>query len=164
MTPLLNSRRLSDMFVADIIDADLIPLIGAGKPRRVLTYGTFDTFHWGHINLLRRAKALANGGELFVALSTDEFNVIKGKMAYHDFETRTRMLSAIKYVDAIIKETTWEQKISDVQENRIDCVIMGSDWQGSPHFEVLKDYCELLFLPRTKEISSTQIRETLVMQ
>jgi cytidyltransferase-like protein len=90
------------------LDGDLIPYAGDGKPRRLLTYGTFDTFHWGHINLLRRAKALTNGGELYVALSTDEFNAIKGKRAYHDFETRKKMLGAIRYVDAILPEDTWE--------------------------------------------------------
>jgi glycerol-3-phosphate cytidylyltransferase len=130
-------------------------------PRRVLTYGTFDTFHWGHINILRRAKDLAYGGELVVALSTDEFNAIKGKKAYHDFETRKKMLEAIKYVDKIIPENTWEQKIGDVKENDINCVVMGADWAGSDKFELLREYCDVEYLPRTKSISSTQIREAI---
>ncbi|MDR2492568.1 MAG: adenylyltransferase/cytidyltransferase family protein [Coriobacteriales bacterium] len=134
---------------------------GAEQPRRVLTYGTFDTFHWGHINLLRRAKDLAFGGSLVVALSTDEFNAVKGKWAYHDFETRWKMLSAIRYVDQIIPERDWGQKLDDVKAHLIDCVVMGADWEGDEHFEVLRGHCELVFLSRTESISSTRIREIL---
>ncbi|GHU12643.1 glycerol-3-phosphate cytidylyltransferase [Betaproteobacteria bacterium] len=164
-TDMLDALDMLDMLdIDDIdnnIDEDLKPLIGNGEPRRILTYGTFDTFHWGHINLLRRAKALTRGGALIVALSTDEFNAIKGKKAYHDFATRKRMLAAIKYVDAVIPENTWEQKINDVQTNKIDCVIMGDDWQNDPHFELIRDYCDVIYLPRTINVSSAQIKEAL---
>ncbi|MDR1713598.1 MAG: adenylyltransferase/cytidyltransferase family protein [Coriobacteriales bacterium] len=132
------------------------------SPRRVLTYGTYDTMHWGHINLLRRAKELAHGGELFVALSTDEFNEVKGKKAYHDFETRLKMLTAIKYVDQVIPELCWEQKLSDVEKFGIECVVMGNDWAGSEYFEILRDYCDLVFLPRTELISSSNIRRYIL--
>ena len=103
--------------------------------RRILTYGTFDLLHYGHIRLLKRAKQL--GDYLVVALSTDEFNAIKNKKAYHNYETRKKMLEAIRYVDLVIPEENWEQKINDVQKYYIDAVVMGSDWKGSEKFEVL---------------------------
>lgn len=90
--------------------------------RRVLTYGTFDLLHYGHIRLLKRAKEL--GDYLIVALSTDEFNSTKGKKAYHDYETRKKMLEAIRYVDLVIPEENWEQKISDVKDYKIDVTVM----------------------------------------
>ena len=96
--------------------------------KRILTYGTFDLLHYGHIRLLQRARAL--GDYLVVALSTDEFNASKGKKAYHNYETRKKMLEAIRYVDLVIPEECWEQKISDVQKYDIDVVVMGSDWAG----------------------------------
>ena len=114
--------------------------------RRVLTYGTFDLLHYGHINLLKRAKAL--GDYLIVALSTDEFNAGKGKKAFHDYETRKMMLEAIRYVDLVIPEES-------------DVVVMGSDWENSDRFDYLKDYCELVFLPRTPGISTTKIKHDL---
>ena len=119
--------------------------------KRVLTYGTFDLLHYGHINLLKRAKAL--GDYLIVALSTDEFNAGKGKKAFHDYETRKMMLEAIRYVDLVIPEESWDQKISDVKDYHVDVVVMGSDWENSDRFDYLKDYCELVFLPRTPGIS-----------
>ena len=112
--------------------------------KRVLTYGTFDLLHYGHINLLKRAKAL--GDYLIVALSTDEFNAGKGKKAFHDYETRKMMLEAIRYVDLVIPEESWDQKISDVKDYHVDVVVMGSDWENSDRFDYLKDYCELVFL------------------
>lgn len=130
--------------------------------KRVLTYGTFDLLHYGHIEILRRAKAL--GDYLVVAVSTDEFNDIKGKKAYHDYETRKKMLEAIRYVDLVIPEENWEQKISDVQDYKIDVVVMGSDWADSDRFDYLKEYCELTFLPRTEGISTTKIKEDLGLQ
>ena len=130
--------------------------------KRVLTYGTFDLLHYGHINLLRRAKAL--GDYLIVALSTDEFNEEKGKKAYHNFETRKKMLEAIRYVDLVIPEKSWEQKIDDVKEYRVDVTVMGGDWIGSDKFEYLQDYCELVFLPRTEGISTTKIKKELGLQ
>ena len=130
--------------------------------KRVLTYGTFDLLHYGHINLLRRAKAL--GDYLVVAVSTDDFNEIKGKKAYHNYETRKMMLEAVRYVDLVIPEENWEQKIDDVKKYDIDIVVMGSDWAGSDRFDYLKDYCEVVYLPRTEGISTTQIKEELKLQ
>ena len=130
--------------------------------KRVLTYGTFDLLHYGHINLLRRAKAL--GDYLIVALSTDDFNALKGKKAYHNDETRKKMLEAIRYVDLVIPEESWEQKIDDVKKYQVDIVVMGSDWAGSSKFDYLKDYCEVVYLPRTEGISTTKIKEELKLQ
>ena len=127
--------------------------------KRVLTYGTFDLLHYGHIRLLQRAKA--NGDYLIVALSTDEFNAIKGKKAYHSYEKRKLMLEAIRYVDLVIPEMTWEQKIDDVKNYHVDTVIMGSDWADSCKFDFLKEYCELIFLERTPGISTSQIKNDL---
>ena len=130
--------------------------------KRVLTYGTFDLLHYGHINLLRRAKAL--GDYLVVAVSTDDFNEIKGKKAYHNYETRKMMLEAVRYVDLVIPEENWEQKIDDVKKYDIDIVVMGSDWAGSDRFDYLKEYCEVVYLPRTEGVSTTQIKEELSLQ
>lgn len=130
--------------------------------KRVLTYGTFDLLHYGHIEILRRAKAL--GDYLIVALSTDEFNEVKHKKAYHNYETRKKMLEAIRYVDLVIPEENWEQKISDVKEYKADIVVMGSDWANSDKFDYLKEYCELVFLPRTEGISTTKIKKDLGLQ
>ena len=130
--------------------------------KRILTYGTFDLLHYGHIRLLKRAKAL--GDYLIVALSTDEFNELKGKKAYHNYETRKEMLEAIRYVDLVIPEENWEQKINDVKDYNIDVVVMGSDWAGSDRFDYLKDYCEVTFLDRTEGISTTKIKQELNLQ
>lgn len=130
--------------------------------KRVLTYGTFDLLHYGHINLLKRAKAL--GDYLVVAVSTDDFNELKGKKAYHNYETRKMMLEAVRYVDLVIPEENWEQKIDDVKKYDIDIVVMGSDWAGSDRFDYLKDYCEVVYLPRTEGVSTTQIKEELNLQ
>ena len=126
---------------------------------RVLTYGTFDLLHYGHIRLLKRAKEM--GDYLIVALSTDEFNEIKGKQAFHDYETRKKMLEAIRYVDLVIPEERWEQKIHDIKEYHVDICVMGSDWEYSDKFKMLEDYCELKFLSRTEGISTTKIKEEL---
>ncbi|MDE5996397.1 MAG: glycerol-3-phosphate cytidylyltransferase [Eubacterium sp.] len=130
--------------------------------KRILTYGTFDLLHYGHIEILRRAKAL--GDYLVVALSTDEFNESKGKIAYHSYETRKKMLEAIRYVDLVIPENTWEQKANDVKEYHIDTVVMGSDWAGSDKFDYLKDYCEVVFLERTPGVSTTMIKDDLKLK
>ena len=110
--------------------------------KKVITYGTFDLLHAGHIHLLRRAKAL--GDYLLVVLSTDEFNAQKHKQAYHSYEDRKLILEAIKYVDEVIPELTWEQKIKDVVDNQIDVFVMGNDWEGK--FDFLKDYCEVVYM------------------
>lgn len=130
--------------------------------KRILTYGTFDLLHYGHIRLLQRAKAL--GDYLIVAVSTDEFNELKGKKAYHDYETRKKMLEAIRYVDLVIPEENWEQKISDVKDYNVDVVVMGSDWAGSDRFNYLNEYCEVVYLDRTEGISTTKIKEDLGLQ
>ena len=127
--------------------------------KRVLTYGTFDLMHHGHIRLLQRAKAL--GDYLVVAVSTDEFNASKGKKAYHDYALRKEIVESIRYVDLVIPETSWDQKIDDVKRYEIDVVVMGDDWAGSDRFDYLKDYCELVFLPRTEGVSTTDIKEDL---
>lgn len=125
--------------------------------KRILTYGTFDLLHYGHINLLRRAKE--HGDYLIVGLSTDEFNEIKGKKSYFSYSERKKMLEAIRYVDLVIPETNWEQKIQDVKNYSVDIFVMGDDWQGK--FDFLRDYCEVIYLPRTPEVSTTQIKHDL---
>lgn len=125
--------------------------------RKVLTYGTFDLLHYGHIRLLERAKAL--GDHLTVAISTDEFNLGKGKVCAYPYPGRAFIVNAIQYVDKVIPETSWEQKIKDVQENNIDIFVMGDDWAGK--FDFLKDYCEVVYLHRTEGISTTQTKEAL---
>lgn len=127
--------------------------------KRILTYGTYDLLHYGHIRLLKRAKAL--GDYLVVAISTDEFNAGKGKKAYHNYETRKEMLEAVRYVDLVIPEKTWDQKIDDVKNYHIDTVVMGSDWAGDPRFEILRDYCEVVYLDRTEGISTSKIKKEL---
>lgn len=130
--------------------------------KRVLTYGTYDLLHYGHIRLLKRAKEL--GDYLIVALSTDEFNATKGKKAYHNYEMRKKMLEAIRYVDLVIPENNWEQKIDDIKEYKVDITVMGGDWAGSDKFEYLKDYCELVYLDRTEGISTSKIKKDLGLQ
>lgn len=130
--------------------------------KRVLTYGTFDLLHYGHIRLLKRAKEL--GDYLVVAVSTDEFNNIKHKKAYHDYETRKKMLEAVRYVDLVIPENNWEQKRDDVKRYEIDVVVMGKDWEGNENFECLRDLCEVVYLDRTEGISTTKIKKDLGLQ
>jgi len=123
--------------------------------RRVLTYGTFDTLHFGHIRLLQRARAL--GDYLIVGLSTEEFNSKKGKQSLHIWEERKFLLESLRCIDLVIPENEWEQKRSDVELYHVDVFTMGSDWEGK--FDFLSDLCEVVYLPRTPSISSTQIRK-----
>lgn len=126
--------------------------------RRVITYGTFDLLHYGHINLLRRAKQ--QGDYLIVALSTDEFNWNeKHKKCYFTYEERKRLLEAIRYVDLVIPEERWEQKEEDVKEYHVNTFVIGDDWKGK--FDFLKKYCDVVYLARTPEISTTQIKKDL---
>ncbi|MED6081648.1 glycerol-3-phosphate cytidylyltransferase [Listeria monocytogenes] len=125
--------------------------------KKVITYGTFDLLHWGHIHLLKRAKAL--GDYLIVAISSDEFNRIKRKEAYHSYEHRKLIIEAIRYVDEVIPENNWEQKRDDIEKYGIDVFVMGDDWEGE--FDFLKDVCEVVYLPRTEGISTSQIKDEL---
>jgi glycerol-3-phosphate cytidylyltransferase len=125
--------------------------------KKVITYGTFDLLHWGHINILKRASEL--GDHLTVALSTDQFNEVKNKKTYHSYENRKVILESIRYVDQVIPETKWEQKIDDVIKHDIDLFVMGDDWKGE--FDFLKEYCEVVYLPRTVGISTTKIKNDL---
>ncbi|MFK3936041.1 glycerol-3-phosphate cytidylyltransferase [Alkalihalobacillus sp. NPDC078783] len=125
--------------------------------KKVLTYGTFDLLHKGHINLLKRAKDL--GDYLIVAISTDQFNALKNKEAYHDFESRKLIVEAIRYVDKVIPEENWDQKLLDVSKYNIDIFVMGDDWEGE--FDFLKERCEVVYLPRTSGISTSKIKSEL---
>ena len=126
--------------------------------RRVITYGTFDLLHYGHINLLRRAKAY--GDYLIVVVSSDEFNLReKNKKCYFNYEIRKQLVEAVRYVDLVIPEESWEQKVSDIKEYHVDTFIMGDDWVGK--FDYLKEHCEVVYLPRTPEVSTSQIKKDL---
>jgi len=127
--------------------------------KKIITYGTFDLLHYGHINLLKRAKEL--GDYLIVAISTNEFNEIKGKKCYFSYEERKKLVESIRYVDLVIPENNWEQKIDDIQEYKVDTFVIGDDWEGE--FDYLKEYCEVIYLPRTPEISTTKIKKELEM-
>lgn len=129
------------------------------KMKRVITYGTFDLLHYGHMNLLRRAKAL--GDYLIVALSTDEFVALqKHKECYFSYAERKSLLEAMRYVDLVIPEESWEQKKEDCKQYHIDTFVMGDDWKG--HFDDLEDEgIEVVYLPRTPEISTTRIKNDL---
>jgi len=126
--------------------------------KRVITYGTFDLLHYGHINLLRRARGL--GDYLIVALSEDEFNEKqKNKKTYFSYEERKQHLEAIRYVDLVIPEKSWDQKKQDIPLYHVDVFCMGNDWEGK--FDFLKQYCEVFYLPRTAEVSTSQIKSDL---
>jgi len=121
---------------------------------KVITYGTFDLIHRGHINILHRAREF--GDYLIVGLSTDEFNAGKGKSCYYIYQERKFILESIRYVDEVIPERNWEQKIQDIRNHKIDIFVMGSDWEGK--FDFLEDYCKVIYLPRTEGISTTKIK------
>ena len=125
--------------------------------KTIITYGTFDMFHVGHLNLLKRLKEM--GGRLIVAVSTDEFNLGKGKKTLIPYEQRAAIVSAISYVDLVIPEMTWEQKLEDVRTYDVDIFAIGDDWQGK--FDFLKDLCEVVYVKRTKNISTTELKRSL---
>ncbi len=125
--------------------------------KTVLTYGTFDVFHVGHVRLLRRAAML--GSKLIVACSTDEFNLAKGKRSEIPYEFRKEILESCRYVSQVIPERNWEQKRTDVVEYGVDIFVMGDDWAGK--FDDLKDLCEVVYLPRTENVSSTEIKDSI---
>ena len=128
-----------------------------GKFKTVLTYGTFDLLHYGHLEILRRASLLGN--KLIVGLSTDKFNDIKGKTCVLPYQKRKELLESLDYVDKVIPEDNWDQKVTDIQDNDIDIFVMGDDWEGK--FDELKEFCEVVYFPRTKGISSTKLRSIL---
>ena len=126
--------------------------------KKVITYGTFDLLHYGHINLLRRAKE--QGDYLIVALSTDEFNRQKGKECYFSYEERKMLLESIRYVDLVIPETCWEQKRTDIHEYHVDTFVIGNDWEGK--FDFLKEEgAEVVYLERTPDVSTTSIKNDI---
>ena len=128
--------------------------------KRIITYGTFDLLHRGHVNLLKRAKEL--GDYLIVGVSTDEFNKLKGKNSYYSYNDRKYIVQAIKYVDKVIPEKTWSQKINDIIKYNIDIFVIGDDWKGK--FDFLNLYCKVIYLPRTKGISTTKIKNDLLKE
>ena len=126
--------------------------------KTVITYGTFDILHVGHINLLRRARAL--GDRLVVGLSTDEFNQGKHKSSLLNYENRKVVLESIRWVDEVFPENNWEQKVDDIRRYGANIFVMGHDWEG--RFDFLSEYCEVCYLPRTEEISTTEIKQSLL--
>ncbi|TDM12405.1 glycerol-3-phosphate cytidylyltransferase [Macrococcus lamae] len=125
--------------------------------KRVITYGTYDLLHYGHIELLRRAREM--GDYLIVALSTDEFNRLKNKKSYYDYNQRKMMLESVRYVDLVVPENNWEQKKTDIAKYEVDTFVMGHDWEGE--FDFLKNQCEVIYINRTEGISTTKIKKEL---
>ena len=128
-----------------------------GKFKTVLTYGTFDLLHYGHLEILKRASLLGN--KLIVGVSTDKFNEIKGKTCVLPYQKRKELIESLDYVDKVIPENNWDQKVTDIQDNDIDIFVMGDDWEGK--FDELKVFCEVIYFPRTRGISSTKLRSIL---
>ncbi len=126
-------------------------------PRTVITYGTFDMLHIGHVLLFERLREM--GDRLVVAVSTDEFNKTKGKSSLISFEHRKRIVESIRYVDVVIPETSWEQKVTDIRDYAVDIFAIGEDWRGE--FDFLKEYCEVSYLTRTPDVSSTELKHAL---
>ena len=154
--PLLN--KLHSFFDSNdnVLSIEFDKLVDQ-KFKTVLTYGTFDLLHYGHLEILRRASLL--GDKLIVGISTDEFNELKGKTCVLSYEKRKELLESLDYVDKVIPEDNWEQKVSDVKENDVDIFVMGSDWEGK--FDELKAYCKVIYFPRTKGISTTKLKSIL---
>lgn len=125
--------------------------------KTILTYGTFDMFHFGHVELLRRLKDM--GDKLIVGVSTDEFNRLKGKRSLYSYEHRAKIVEAIKYVDEVIPEHSWGQKSHDIERLEVDVFAIGDDWKGK--FDELKEICEVHYMPRTPDVSSTELRNSL---
>lgn len=127
------------------------------KKKRIITYGTFDMFHIGHLKLLQRLSKMAD--EVIVAVSTDNFNEVKNKKVLIPYDQRAEIVSSIKYVTKVIPEENWEQKSEDIKKYDIDIFAIGNDWEGK--FDFLREYCEVVYLERTRNISSTQLRKSL---
>jgi len=151
--PLLN--KLHSFFGSNenVLSIEFDKLVDK-KFKTVLTYGTFDLLHYGHLEILRRASML--GDKLIVGISTDEFNELKGKDCVLPYEKRKELLESLDYVDKVIPEDNWRQKVADIQENDVDIFVMGSDWEGK--FDELKAYCKVIYFPRTKGISTTKLK------
>jgi len=126
-------------------------------PKTIITYGTFDMFHVGHLNLLRRLSEMAD--RVVVGVSTDEFNLSKGKKTLIPYEQRAQIVEAIEYVDLVIPEESWEQKLSDVKDHGVDIFAIGKDWEGK--FDFLEELCEVQYLTRTQSISTTDLKRSL---
>lgn len=126
--------------------------------KRVLTYGTYDLLHVGHINMLKRARGL--GDYLIVGLSNDAINAFKGKKVYHDYQERKEMLEAVRYVDLVIEESDWDQKRLDIEKYQIDVLVAGEEWKGD--FDYLNELCEVIYLPRTEGVSTSKIMHDLL--
>lgn len=154
--PLLN--KLHDFFDSNknIFSIDFDELVDR-KLKTVLTYGTFDLLHYGHIEILKKASLL--GDKLIVGVSTDEFNVLKGKTCVLPYEKRKELLESLDYVYKVIPEDNWEQKTVDIKQNEVDIFVMGSDWEGK--FDNLNEYCKVIYFPRTKGISTTKLKAIL---
>ena len=125
--------------------------------KTIITYGTFDLFHVGHLRLLQRAKSM--GERLIVGVSTDEFNALKGKKTIIPFEQRAEIVKSIRYVDLVIPEKSWAQKEDNIKKYQVDVLLMGEDWKGK--FDYLKKFCEVVYLPRTRDVSSSQLKTSL---
>ncbi len=125
--------------------------------KTVITYGTFDMFHIGHLKLLQRAKEY--GDRLIVAVSTDEFNAQKGKKTLIPFEQRAEIVANIKCVDSVIEESSWEQKVDDIRNYKVSTFVMGNDWEGT--FDHLREFCDVVYLNRTQNISTTDLKKSL---
>lgn len=125
--------------------------------KTIITYGTFDLFHFGHVRLLHRLKML--GDKLIVAISTDEFNALKGKAAFFNYQQRVEIVEACRHVDMVIPETHWQQKPKDIKRLNVDVFGMGCDWKGE--FDSLTELCEVVYLDRTQQISTTEIKNSL---
>lgn len=148
----LNDRRLDSRNLRDVESAAARSCV-----RTVITYGTFDLFHVGHLRILERARAL--GDRLVVAVSTDEFNAIKGKASVIPFESRAEIVAGLACVDEVVPEKHWDQKVADIQRWSVDTFVMGCDWQGK--FDHLAEFCEVVYLGRTGGISSTLIKRVV---
>lgn len=125
--------------------------------KTVITYGTFDMFHIGHLNLINNLRK--NGDKVIIGISTDEFNEVKGKKTLIPFEQRKKIVESIKGVDLVIAESNWEQKIEDIKKYNVDIFIIGNDWEGK--FDYLKEYCDVVYVNRTENISTTQLKKSL---
>jgi len=154
--PLLNKLHSFFDSKATIFSLEFDKLIDI-KFKTVLTYGTFDLLHYGHLEILKRASLL--GDKLIVGISTDKFNELKGKKCVLPYKKRKQLLESLDYVDKVIPEDNWDQKETDIKDNNVDVFVMGNDWDGK--FDDLNKYCKVIYFPRTKGISTTKLKAIL---